>query len=109
MPYVIITEPEGVNEQMYDAVSEKLDAGGPPPEELLVHTAGTDDSGKFRVVDVWTSREAHDRFREERLLPAIMEVAKERGGEGPSGPPQNNVYEAHNVQIAESAPAASTG
>ena len=108
MPYVIITEPEGVDEQMYDAVSEKLFSSGPPPEELLVHTAGTDEQGQFRVVDVWSSVEAHDRFREERLLPAIRETAQERGGEPPSGPPRNTVYEAHNVQIAEGAPSAST-
>lgn len=32
------------------------------------------------VITVWESREAFDGFREEKLLPAIREVA---GGEGP--------------------------
>ena len=99
MAYIVITEPDGVTLDMYDAVNEKLYATGPPPPELQVHTAGVDASGQFRVVDVWDSVEAHDRFREERLLPAIGEVMRERGMEMPDGPPANNVYEAHNVAL----------
>ena len=100
MAVVIITEPEGVTPEIYDAVNEKLDVSGGPPDGLKVHTAGVDDDGTFRVVDVWESREQHDRFRDERLVPAIVEVAKERGLPDPSGPPNNIVYEAHDVMIA---------
>jgi hypothetical protein len=34
----------------------------------------------WRVITVWDSPEAFDRFREEKLLPAIREIA---GGGGP--------------------------
>jgi len=100
MAVVIITEPEGVTLDIYDAVDEKLQMEGGPPEGLQVHIAGMDDSGQFRVIDVWDSREQHDRFRDERLIPAIREVAQERGFPEPSGPPNNNVYEAHDLMIA---------
>ena len=104
MAVIVITEPESVNEEMYDAVQEKLGLQGDPPEGLILHTAGT-DGDQFRVVDVWESKEAHDRFRDERLLPAIREVASERGMDPPSGPPSGSSYPAHNVQILAAAAA----
>jgi hypothetical protein len=41
---------------------------------LIFHWAGEVD-GKWTVTDVWDSREAYDRFREQRLFPAIQKVA----------------------------------
>jgi hypothetical protein len=102
MAVIAITEPDNVNEDIYDAVQEKLGLQGDPPEGLIVHTAGT-DAGQFRVIDVWESREAHDRFRDERLLPAIREVASERGLEPPSGPPSGSWYDAHDFQVLQGA------
>ena len=99
MPVVIITRPEFATPDVYDAVNAKVFGAGGPPDGLLVHTAGTTDDGTFQVVDVWESREAYERFGDERLRPAIREVAQERGMEEPSGPPNNTAYEAHNVQI----------
>jgi hypothetical protein len=77
---------------MYDAVNAKIDMGANPPAGLIVHTAGEVD-GQWQVVDVWETREDAERFDNERLIPAITEVA------GPGGPrgPQMTVYEAHNV------------
>jgi hypothetical protein len=44
------------------------------------------------VITVWDSREDFDRFREERLLPAIQEVAGE-GAPPPAAEPEvNAVY-----------------
>jgi hypothetical protein len=39
---------------------------GPLPEGLLLHAAGPTDEG-FRIIGVWESEAAWDRFRSERL------------------------------------------
>jgi hypothetical protein len=62
---------------MYDAVGAKL--GNDVPEGSLVHTAAADGDGFF-VYDVWESREAWERFRNEKLRPAIDEVSGGQGG-----------------------------
>lgn len=51
---------------------EQVSAGlvDPPPLGLLVHVAGPTDEG-VRIIDVWESEEAWQRFRTERLDPAI--------------------------------------
>lgn len=51
----------------------------PPPAGLLVHVAGPTDEG-VRIIDVWESEEAWERFRTERLEPAIAALG------GPSRP-----------------------
>jgi hypothetical protein len=99
MAYVIITEAEGISTEMYDSVNEKLFAQGPPPDGQLLHVAGVGDDGKLRVIDVWETVDAHDKFRDERLLPAIEETAREHGAQGAGGPPSNTIFEAHNVAV----------
>lgn len=42
----------------------------PHPDGLILHVAGPTDEG-VRVIDVWESEEAWQRFRTERLDPAI--------------------------------------
>lgn len=51
----------------------------PPPEGLIVHAAGPTDEG-VRIIDVWESEEAWERFRAERLQQAIAALG------GPSRP-----------------------
>lgn len=51
----------------------------PLPDGLIVHTAGPTDEG-VRIIDVWESEEAWERFRAERLAPAIAALG------GPSRP-----------------------
>jgi hypothetical protein len=58
----------------YDQVSTEMDVANNPPEGLLFHWAGEVD-GKWTITDVWESREANDRFRDERLFPAIQKVS----------------------------------
>ena len=77
----------------YDAVQEKLGVKQDPPTGLIVHTAGFDDRGVFRVHEVWESREQAEQFFNERIMPAIQEVTE---GE-PSMPPIQELYELHNV------------
>jgi hypothetical protein len=51
----------------------------PAPEGLVLHVAGPTDEG-FRIIAVWESEEAWQRFRGERLLPAVAALG------GPSRP-----------------------
>jgi hypothetical protein len=60
--------------QMYDAVTGAIGLEGDPPEGLIFHWAGEVD-GQWTITDVWESREDFDRFREQRLFPAIEQVS----------------------------------
>jgi hypothetical protein len=99
MAIVVINElPENVTEEMFDAVNEKL--GRDVPEGGIVHTAGRDDNGLMRVVDVWESREALERFENERLRPAIAEVMSGMGLNPDQAPrPKQTIYEAREVML----------
>ena len=100
MAVVVVTVPPETNEEMYDAVNAKL--GSDPPEGLLVHTAGRNENGEFQIVDVWESRDAHDRFSQGRLWDAIKAVASERGMDADQAPePRRVIYEAHSVMVRE--------
>jgi hypothetical protein len=79
--------PEGVGTEMYDSVNAEVNSSGPPPG-LIFHWAGHVD-GKWTITNLWESREAYDRFREERLFPAIQKVS----GMDPSDGPQPTITE----------------
>ena len=102
MALVVITVPPGdTDEAMYDAVNEKL---GGPPEGLLVHTAGRNENGEFQIVEVWESKEAHDRFSEGPLWDAIKAVAGERGMDVEASPPpapRRVMYETHSLMVRQ--------
>ncbi len=61
----LIFEVPGIAQEQYDAASQQLDAGG-PMEGCLVHVAGPMEGG-WRVIEVWESQEAADKFFRERL------------------------------------------
>jgi hypothetical protein len=82
---VLIAAPE-FTKQVYDSTSEKLFGHAPMTEDdsldgLIMHSAGQGEQGYY-VFDVWESREAFERFMEERLGPALGEVM---GGPPPEG------------------------
>jgi hypothetical protein len=74
--------PEAVGTDMYDGVQAAMDIDNNPPEGLVFHWAG-DVDGKWTITDVWETREAYDRFRDERLFPAIKQVSGMDPGSGP--------------------------
>ena len=78
MAVVVSTVAPGITADMFEAISAKA-SGDQLPEGCQVQIAGPVDQG-WRVIPVWDSREMFDRFREEKLLPAVRELA---GGEGP--------------------------
>ena len=101
MALVVITVPPApTDEAMYDAVNAKL--GDEMPEGLLVHTSGRNENGEFQIIDVWESREAHDRFTQGRLWDAIKSVASDRGMDMEGAPEARRVfYEAHSVAVRQ--------
>lgn len=80
MPVVLIHQGPSVTQENYEATVRKLTGGKSrldspsdwPVEGLLVHVAGQSPQG-FRVVDVWQSEEACNRFGE-ILQPILQEV-----------------------------------
>jgi hypothetical protein len=78
MAVVVSTVAPGLTADAYEAVSSEVMPGDQLPEGCQLHIAGPVEQG-WRVITVWESSDAFDRFREEKLLPAIREVA---GGEG---------------------------
>lgn len=69
---------EGFTKEMYDGVTQAMYGHTPiraeeAPEGLIVHSAGQGQGGWY-VYDIWESREAFERFMEEKLMPAAREV-----------------------------------
>jgi hypothetical protein len=60
------------------------------PDGWELHIAGPVEQG-WRVITVWESREAFDRFREKKLLPAIRELVGDQGAP-PAEPEVNPVH-----------------
>jgi hypothetical protein len=102
MPIVQITRPEGITEEMYDAVNERM--GGDMPAGMIVHTSGRDENGVFQIVDVWESRDAMQHFEDDRLRPAIADVMRAHG-QDPDAMPQANqtAYETYKCMGAGAA------
>ena len=88
MAILYIQENTPVDVETYKRINATMGVEESPPEGLILHTASQGESGLV-FVDVWESQEALDRFRDERLMPAVREVVGE-----PQGPePQVKVYE----------------
>jgi thiamine pyrophosphate-dependent acetolactate synthase large subunit-like protein len=92
MPVVAVFQSPSLTQERYEESVAKL-AGGKsrmespadwPVEGLLAHVAGQGANG-FRVVDVWESEEAFQRFGE-TLMPVLQDV-------GVQGEPE--VYPTH--------------
>src|SRR5947209_3756900 len=83
----VLTAAPQFTKQVYDDVTEKMFGHASPmreddaPEGLIVHSAGQGGQGYY-VYDIWESREAFERFMQEKLGPAIAEVM---GGPPPEG------------------------
>jgi hypothetical protein len=87
---------EQSNAEIYDAVTAKLDVEADRPSGMVIHTAIDLGDRGIRIVDVWESQEDFERFRDERLTPAVQAVLSERGIE-PAGPPTYEFSEIHHL------------
>jgi hypothetical protein len=74
----------GLTAEMYEAVSGRVMPGDQLPDGCKVHIAGPVENG-WRVITVWESSQAFDRFREEKLLPAIRALGDEEAPGGSTG------------------------
>jgi hypothetical protein len=85
----LFDNPEGTQEQ-YDAASQQL---GITAENLpgggVLHVAGPSPNGGWRVVEVWESEEAAQKFDEETLLPLLQSVGVDR--------PEPETWTVHNL------------
>jgi hypothetical protein len=90
MAYVLIQKAQDATWADYEKVSQAVGADDSPPEGLIVHAAGEVD-GKWHSVSVWESQEAADRFRDERLLPAVRQALGDAVVE--AGPPPTESFE----------------
>lgn len=93
MAIVFIQDLENANLDRHDAVAEKARVSEDPPEGLILHTASPRDGGGLKIVDVWESREACERFQNERIRPAVEQVLSEQGEEMPDSPPPQEILE----------------
>ena len=74
MAIVVSSVSPGMNEEMYDGVTSRVMPGDQLPDGCELHIGGPIEQG-WRVITVWESREAFDRFREGTLLPTFRELA----------------------------------
>ena len=79
----------------YDFVAEKIGDG--PFQGLIAHTAGFDDeAGVFRILDVWETREAAERFLAEQVQPLVEQGPQAfPSPEGFTEPTRDGFYELH--------------
>ena len=80
----------------YDAISERMNVRGEPPEGGIFHTAGFDEHADvFRIFEVWETREHGEQFIRERLRPILDEMSA--GREDVVPPVRVGRYELHNL------------
>ena len=100
MPVALIQEFRIVGDDRsttnYDAVSKRLNTEADPPVGAIIHTAGFDEeSGVFRIFEVWETREACEKFLQERVMPIVEELVA--GGADAPPPDRQSVYELHGL------------
>jgi hypothetical protein len=79
MAIVIVNEMQGGSKDLYEQVTNRVMPGGQLPEGCRDHIAGPIEGG-WRVITVWESEDQFNRFRSDKLIPAIQEAG---GGVAP--------------------------
>ncbi len=67
----ILLEFPGVTREQYEQLAHDVSLSG-SPEGALIHVCGPTADGGWRIVDVWESREAFERFANELLIPRAI-------------------------------------
>ena len=76
MPYGVMQDMPGIDEQTYGMVEKHL--GPDRPTGLLAHVAGPAEHG-WRIINIWDSEAAFRRFQSERLMRAAGLAAQQEG------------------------------
>ena len=96
MSTVMSMEWTGVTQDQYNQVMRILDLDKNPPAGGIFHVAGF-TAGTLRVVDVWESQQAFEKFQKDRLNaavnaaisePTVKERLAQLGSEGGGGAPE---------------------
>jgi hypothetical protein len=88
MAWVHLQKAQQAGWDSYEAVQRLI--GDQAPDGLIVHAAGEVD-GTWQSVSIWESQEAYVRFRDERLMPAVLQVVGAAALE--AGPPPAEWFE----------------
>jgi hypothetical protein len=86
MSVVVSAVSPGLDAEMYEALTTRVMPGDQLPEGCELHIGGPVAQG-WRVITVWESREAFDRFRGE---PASSDPRARRGRAPPTAEPEVN-------------------
>jgi hypothetical protein len=84
------TMPAGISLDFVDAVSDEMGVTTDPPTGMIVHTH-YEEGGQVHIVDVWESAQAHEKFADDRLRPALQKVAEARHIDLTASPPPEMV------------------
>jgi hypothetical protein len=77
----------------YDAITAQLNVQQDWPEGCIFHTAGFDEeSGVFRIFEVWETREHSEQFMRERVMPLVEQLG---GGDAAPPPDREARYDLH--------------
>ena len=75
MAILVVAEAEGATAEQDAVVVKALDWEGSPPAGARMRMAGP-TAGGWRIVSLWDSEEDFERFRDERLVPALTETGR---------------------------------
>jgi hypothetical protein len=91
MSTVMLMEWSGVTPDQYTQVMRTLDLDKNPATGGMFHVAGF-TSGTLRVLDIWESQQAFEKFQKERLTAAVQKA-------GITSQPKVQFYPAHNIFV----------
>jgi hypothetical protein len=89
MSTVMFMEWAGVTQDQYNQVLRNLDLDKNPPAAGIFHVAGF-TGGALRVLDVWESQQAFEKFQKDRLTAATQKA-------GLTSQPKVQFYPVHNI------------
>jgi quinol monooxygenase YgiN len=73
MPIGAIFEGQGISQAQYDQARKQVLPDNAPAPGMLYHAGGPTDNG-WCVIEVWESRDALDRFFQEKLSQALQQA-----------------------------------
>src|SRR5919204_6543630 len=89
MATVMLMEWPGVSPDQYNRVMSNLGLDTNPPTGAMFHVAGF-TGGSLRVLDIWDSQQAFERFQRDRLTQAVQKA-------GITGQPKVQYFPVHNI------------
>src|SRR5436309_14707388 len=92
MATVMLMEWPGVNEEQYNRVMSALGLVSNPPSGAIFHVSGFSE-GALRVLDIWDSQQAFERFQKDRLTAAVQKA-------GIASQPKIKDLPVHNIYAA---------